>query len=65
MLTVSELASRLKVTRKRAYDLVRYGMVPCVRIGRQVRIDERVLERWIQSGGSRRQTSAGGNGSAA
>jgi excisionase family DNA binding protein len=46
------LAERLNVTPSRAYELVRTGVVPCVRLGRQVRVDPEAVERWIEAGGT-------------
>jgi excisionase family DNA binding protein len=52
------LASRLGITRQRAYELVRLGLVPAVRLGRQVRFDAGSIEEWIRAGGT------AGNGNA-
>jgi excisionase family DNA binding protein len=46
------LAPRLNVTAARAYELVRTGVVPSVRLGRQVRVDPLAVERWISAGGT-------------
>jgi excisionase family DNA binding protein len=46
------LAERLNVTSARAYELVRTGVVPSVRLGRQVRVDPAAVERWIAAGGT-------------
>ncbi len=54
------LAERLGVTKHRAYDLVRSGVVPAVRLGRQVRVEESTLERWIASGGTNSQAAGVG-----
>lgn len=40
MVTVPELAKMLNVGRNTAYELVRAGIVPSIRIGRQVRISK-------------------------
>lgn len=47
------VATRLGVSKDRAYELVRLGILPAVRLGRQVRVDEDVLHEWILSGGRR------------
>ena len=45
VLTVSELAKLLKIGRNNAYELVRAGIIPSVKIGRQIRISkENVLD---------------------
>ena len=51
LLTVPEVAGQLRVSVPRAYQLVREGVVPAVRLGRQVRIDQEVLRAWIAQGG--------------
>jgi excisionase family DNA binding protein len=45
------LTKRLGVTKYRAYQLTRSGIVPCVRIGRSVKVDPDVVEEWIRNGG--------------
>ena len=51
LLSATEAARRLGVTKARFYELVRRGMVPAVRIGRQIRVDSAALEAWISAGG--------------
>ena len=51
MLTVDEVAERLRVTRGAVYALVRAGLLPAVRVGRRIRIAERVLANFIEAGG--------------
>jgi excisionase family DNA binding protein len=51
LLTVSEVAQVLRVPRARAYALIREGMLPAVRIGRQLRVAEDALAEWIAQGG--------------
>jgi excisionase family DNA binding protein len=36
----------------RVYEAARIGLIPCVRIGRQVRFDEDRLKRWVEEGGT-------------
>jgi excisionase family DNA binding protein len=57
LLTIDELAAVLHVRRQRAYDVVRQGLVPAVRVGRQLRVDRLALRAWIHAGG---QALAGG-----
>lgn len=38
-------------TTARVYEAARLNLIPCVRIGRQVRFDEDVLREWVQRGG--------------
>jgi excisionase family DNA binding protein len=49
------VAARLGISKDRAYTLARLGILPAVRLGRQVRMDEEVLHKWIVSGGARQQ----------
>jgi excisionase family DNA binding protein len=51
LLKVQALAQVLGVPRARAYELLRLGTIPSVRIGRSVRVDESVVRNWISSGG--------------
>lgn len=52
LLRVQEAADRLSISYPRAADLARKGLLPVVRIGRQVRIDPARLEQFIASGGA-------------
>ena len=53
LLTATEVAEMLRVSRARVYDLVRRKLIPFVQIGqRQVRFDEEALSDWIACGGS-------------
>ena len=44
----------------RVYEAARLGLIPCVRIGRQVRFDEETLRRWIEEGGSTQSSKVNG-----
>ena len=46
------LAERLSVRTHRAYELIRTGQIPAVRLGRQVRVDPLAVEAFIRSGGT-------------
>ena len=49
LLTVPDVARVLKVSRPRAYELARQGMLPSVRIGqKQVRVRRRDLTEYLQ-----------------
>ncbi len=48
LLTVEEAARRLGIGRSLAWQLVREGKLPSVRLGRLVRIPVRTLDDWIQ-----------------
>ncbi|MEX0800066.1 MAG: helix-turn-helix domain-containing protein [Dehalococcoidia bacterium] len=47
LLTVKEAADLLKVKPQWVYRMLRGGGLPFVRLGRQVRIDEDSLEKWL------------------
>ena len=54
LMTVREAARVLSVSRPRAYDLIRKGIIPmgvAVRLGRQLRVDAAALTEWIRGGG--------------
>jgi excisionase family DNA binding protein len=37
---------------QRVYECARLGLIPSVKIGRQVRFDEDTLREWVRRGGS-------------
>jgi excisionase family DNA binding protein len=47
VLTVKETAEVLKVKPQWVYRMIRRDGLPFVRLGRQIRIDEDSLERWL------------------
>ena len=51
LLRITDVAVLLSITPARAYELARRGVLPCVRLGRQVRVDPERLEQWIAAGG--------------
>jgi excisionase family DNA binding protein len=50
-MTIVEVARLLGVRRARAYQLARQGALPVVHLGRQVRVSEEALRRWLEDGG--------------
>ena len=53
LLTATELADKLRVSRARLYELARRKLIPSVQIGRrQVRFEEEAIRNWIAAGGS-------------
>ncbi len=52
ILLATEAAALLRVTPTRVYELAKRGVIPCVRVGRQVRFCEEHLLEWIANGGS-------------
>lgn len=53
LLTAGPLAKAVSVSTSRIYQLARDGLIPCIRIGRQVRFDPERVASWIAQGGSR------------
>jgi excisionase family DNA binding protein len=51
LLTLEEIARILKVKYPRAAELARDGIIPVVRLGRQVRVDPDQLTEFISGGG--------------
>ena len=52
LMRIPEAAARLDVSVARAYELARTGTLPSVRLGRQLRVDPRRLDEWINDGGA-------------
>jgi excisionase family DNA binding protein len=48
-LTVEEAGTRLGISRTLAYELVRRGEIPSIRLGRRVLVPIRALERLVKS----------------
>ena len=48
MLTVEEVAGRLRISRNHAYDLVAQKRLPSIRLGRSIRIPSDVLDDWMR-----------------
>jgi len=51
LLRITEVARILDQHETRVYQMIRAGLLPAVHLGRQVRIDELALEKWIENGG--------------
>ena len=49
LLRVEEAARMLRLGRATVYMLVASGELPCVRIGRAVRVPTEALRRWIET----------------
>ena len=46
-MTVQEMAECLGIGRNMAYELVKNGRVPFLKIGRQIRIPKRAFDAWL------------------
>ena len=51
LLRIDQVAEILDVSTGRAYELARAGLFPVVGLGRQVRVDPRSLDEFLQGGG--------------
>ena len=47
VVTVKELCEMLKIGRNTAYALLHIGQIPCVTVGRQIRIRKRDVEMFL------------------
>ncbi len=50
-LTVNQIAEQIQLSPTRVYEAIRLGLLPAVRIGRQVRVEEQAFRDWVTSGG--------------
>ncbi len=44
--TIEEVAGLLKVSKLTVYDLIKKGLIPAYRVGRQMRVDEEDLKQY-------------------
>lgn len=51
-LTAKEVSVAMRIPPARVYELARLNLIPCVRMGRQIRFDESKLTEWADKGGS-------------
>ena len=51
IVTVGELAKMLKIGRNTAYELVRSGQIPSVKIGRQIRVPKQAVVAYLSQTG--------------
>lgn len=51
LLTVREVAPKLKMSTGRVYELIRTGVLPAARFGKQVRVDPEKLRAFVEAGG--------------
>ena len=50
-LQISEVSDRLDISVATTRRLVKRGVLPAIRVGRQIRIDEGRFQEWIERGG--------------
>lgn len=51
LLRVPHVAEALDIPQARVYELVRLGLLPSVKLGRQIRVSEEALRQFIEGGG--------------
>ena len=49
ILTVKETADALKVKPQWVYRMMSNDGLPCIRLGRQIRVDEDSLKKWLNT----------------
>jgi len=59
LLQMNEVARRLGVSLQRACEFGRQGLMPILRLGRQMRVEEHRLLAWIAEGGASLPDSPG------
>lgn len=47
LLTVSDLANQLKISRSKAYSLVNQKGFPVIKLGKCIRISQKQLKKWL------------------
>lgn len=50
LLTVQETAEQLKTSKQQIHKMIRNGLIPAMRIGREWRVSAEYLEQFLQSG---------------
>lgn len=51
LLTAQDVSIILRVTPHRIYQMARQGVIPAIRVGRCLRVDEAKLQAWLDEGG--------------
>jgi excisionase family DNA binding protein len=46
--TIPQVAEYLQMSKTKIYQMVRQGKIPCIRIGKSVRIRESDLVEWLE-----------------
>jgi excisionase family DNA binding protein len=48
-LTVTKLAKTLSMSRRVLYEQVERGLLPCIRIGSNIRLDPKLVAEWLEA----------------
>lgn len=65
LLTAQDVSIILRVSPHRIYQMARQGMLPAIRVGRCLRIDEAKLQAWLDKGGLCLESEGGAHGGVA
>ena len=49
LLTVLEMANLLRISRSKAYDLIKEANFPTIKIGKSIRINKKELVSWLHN----------------
>ena len=49
--TVEEIANMLRISRTAAYELVKKGLFPVIRVGSSIRIPKKPFDAWLDGRG--------------
>lgn len=49
LLTVLEMASLLRISRSKAYEIIKEKTFPIIKIGKCIRIDKKMLFEWLHN----------------
>lgn len=49
LLTILDMAKLLKISRSKAYSLIKNSTFPIIRIGKCIRISEKELKNWLHN----------------
>jgi excisionase family DNA binding protein len=50
-ITVNQIAKQTELSTGRVYEMIRLGLLPAVRFGRQIRVEEQAFKDWVSRGG--------------
>ena len=51
IITIKEMSTILGIGRNTAYEAVKKGEIPSVKVGRRILVPSKALDRWLESGG--------------
>ena len=51
IITIKEMSAILGIGRNTAYEAVKKGEIPSVKVGRRILVPSKALDKWLESGG--------------